>query len=433
MKKCLLLSLLLSLGCLVAFGQTVLSTEVCIGFRLDKSFIDPKFGDNAARLSDMISLFEKVEKDSTVELTGVVFSGSASPEGRLSYNNKLAAARMAALEKYVRQRVDIPDSLITRKPGGIAWKLLSDIVAASDMPYKEEALRVLRDVPERICDSRGRIIDSRRKQLMELQQGRTWRYMSAHFFNRLRNAAVVTLTVKHIPAEPVEEAVAHTDTVQLAPPEPAENHAETVAPVADTAAVAVSRPEPRPFYMSIKTNMLYDLAALPNVGVEFYLGKNWSISANWMYGWWKAERRHRYWRAYGGDVAVRYWIGKAAHIKPLTGHHIGLYGQILTYDFEFGGKGQMAGEPGKPLWSSPSYAVGLEYGYSLPIASQFNIDFAIGLGYLAGKYYEYKPVDSHYVWEATKQRHWFGPTKIEVSLVWLLGKGNCNERKDSVK
>lgn len=64
--------------------------------------------------------------------------------------------------------------------------------------------------------------------------------------------------------------------------------ADTTAVVekADTI-VAVSPETSKPFYMALKTNMLYDVLAVPNIGVEFYLGKNWSISGNWMYGWWK--------------------------------------------------------------------------------------------------------------------------------------------------
>lgn len=41
------------------------------------------------------------------------------------------------------------------------------------------------------------------------------------------------------------------------------------------------------------------------------------------------------------------------------------------------------------------------------------------------------------MWQATKERHWIGPTKLEVSLVWLLGHGNANRswkgKKEKVK
>lgn len=147
-----------------------------------------------------------------------------------------------------------------------------------------------------------------------------------------------------------------------------------------------------------------------------------------MYGWWKIDRRHWYWRAYGGDIAIRKWWGKAAEKKPLTGHHIGIYGQIFTYDFETGGRGYMGGKPGGTLWDKMNYIVGAEYGYSLPIARRLNIDLTIGAGYWGGIYHEYKPEADYYVWQSTKERRWIGPTKVEISMVWLIGHGNTNRK-----
>ena len=176
-----------------------------------------------------------------------------------------------------------------------------------------------------------------------------------------------------------------------------------------------------PIYMSLQTNLLYDLLITPNIGVEFYLGKKFSVDANWHYAWWKNDNTHFYWRTYGGDLAVRWWFGRNARLKPLTGHHIGLYGQMITYDFEFGHDGILGDR-----WT---YAAGLEYGYSLPIAHRLNLDFTLGFGYLWGEFYEYKPIDGHYVWQATKHRRYMGPTKCEISLVWLLGCDNYNRGK----
>ena len=55
-------------------------------------------------------------------------------------------------------------------------------------------------------------------------------------------------------------------------------------------------------------------------------------------------------------------------------------------------------------------------------------DFSLGIGYQGGEYKEYEPQGDRYVWQATRQRHWFGPTKAEVSLVWLLG-GSGHSKK----
>lgn len=191
--------------------------------------------------------------------------------------------------------------------------------------------------------------------------------------------------------------------------------------VSDKTTVPATENAEKTLIWSLKTNMLYDLALIPNVGVDVYVGKQWSVAANWMYGWWSKRSKDKFWRAYGGDVEVRRWFGKKATEKPLQGHHVGVYGQLLTYDFTFNGRGYLGDK-----WS---YAFGVSYGYSLPIARKLNLDFNIGVGYLGGEYKEYKRIEGHSVWQATKNRQWFGPTKAEVSLVWLLGRGNQNKQK----
>lgn len=178
-------------------------------------------------------------------------------------------------------------------------------------------------------------------------------------------------------------------------------------------------------HMSLSTNALYDLALIPNIGAEIYLGYNLSLDANWHYAWWKNDSKAWYWRTYGGDASLRWWFGKQAKQKPLTGHHVGLYGQMITYDFELGGKGILA-----ERWS---WAAGVEYGYSLPLAYRLNLDFTLGVGYHSGEFYEYLPIDGHYVWQATKRRQYIGPTKCEISLVWLIGCDNYNREKGGAR
>lgn len=187
--------------------------------------------------------------------------------------------------------------------------------------------------------------------------------------------------------------------------------------------------EPKKFYMSLKTNLLYDVLLVPNIGIEFYLGKGWTIGADGAYAWWGNSSRNRYWRIYGGDLTIRRYFGKRAAAKPLTGHHFGLYGQALIYDFERGGTGHMGGKPKSTLLDNMHWGVGVEYGYAVPIARRLNLDFTLGIGYLGGESHEYKPMGNYYVEQNKKQRNWIGPTKAEISLVWLIGYGNYNEKK----
>lgn len=176
----LIVSAFMLIGCIQAFGQEN-RKEVCIGFPVGNSTLDTAYGNNAASLSDVVSFLESVKKDSTLELVEVSFCGSASPEGGLAINRKLAEKRRNSLERYVRERVSLPNSVISRPEGFIAWERLAELVEVSDMPHKEEALDVLRNVPEFTYNNKGVLVDSRKKRLMELQYGRTWRYMYKHF------------------------------------------------------------------------------------------------------------------------------------------------------------------------------------------------------------------------------------------------------------
>ena len=168
--------------------------------------------------------------------------------------------------------------------------------------------------------------------------------------------------------------------------------------------------------MALRTNMLYDAVVVPNIGLEVWLGKGFTIGADWFGTWISSNKRNLFWQGYGGYLTARYYFGKAATACRFTGHHVGIYGSLLTYDIEFGGKGYQAAKPG--------FGGGIEYDYSLPVGHDLCIDFNIGVGYQGGEYKTYKPANDgtgHYQWLATYRRHWWGPTKAEISLKWLIG------------
>ncbi len=172
--------------------------------------------------------------------------------------------------------------------------------------------------------------------------------------------------------------------------------------------------------MALKTNMLYDAALIPNIGVEVGLGRQWTASADWFFTWLSNDNSHRYWQGYGGYLALRKYLTSyvskddSPAVAALRGHHVGIYMLGLTYDVEWGGRGYQAAHFG--------FGGGVEYGYSLPIGPRLDLDFSIGLGFQDGEYKEYLPMDGEYVWQSTKKRHWWGPTKAEVTLKWRLFK-----------
>lgn len=412
------------------------SVATALHFRIGQSTVIPAYGENASSLDTILRAIEQYSamgSDFSVDIIGL-----SSPDGGRARNLQLANERSENSRSIIESRIPgTPDIKFTLRNGGINWKGLRVLLqAVPDFEGRDEALALLTDIlPD------GSLPEASIEQLKHLKNGQVWSRLYSNFFPDLRKALVTVyppprlgrpsglITVHEVPSdtttgEPGAEYAAATDTVTTVETEVI----EIVEPLADATASVPQSGQSRPMYMSLSTNVLYDAALLPNIVIEFYLGKNWSINGDWLYGWWDSNKRHRYWRAYGGDIGVRYWFGKAARRKPLTGHHIGVYGQMLLYDFEFGGKGQMGGKPGGNIWEKSNYGASVEYGFSLPVGRRLNIDFTLGVGYLGGEYYEYRPEDGHYVWLRTKKRRWFGPTKAQISLVWLLGRGNTNKK-----
>ena len=390
-----------------------------ITFRQGYSLVESQFADNAVALKQMGSWL-----DSLANTPGVIKSlsvkGSASPEGYASNNRRLSMKRAQNIAQYIISHQLAPDSAVTVEESDIDWDMLRRMALEAGQPWSEEVAGIIENTPVWIFDDNGKIVDGRKKQLGLLQGGKPWFYMAEHFFPAMRNAGFTIICKREIPA-PAETtdtadskaaytAVADTITTSSAASVAVEETypvEESIAPVIETAA--------RPHITALlKTNMLYDALAVPNVALEVALGDRWSVEAGWMYAGWKSDSHHRSWRVNGGELGARYWLKPhRGDSSLLTGHHIGIYGQMLTYDFQFGGKGYIADQ-----WS---YGAGIAYGYSLPVARHLNIDFTIGVGYLGGKYKKYHPADDCDIWDATYTRNWIGPTKAEISLVWYIG------------
>lgn len=388
-------------------------------FRQGKYFLDSAFNDNALKLDEIVERVEKEKVHDLLKLRKVHITGGASPEGSVMLNKRLSERRADAIFNYLKSHTALNDSVVDYTCLGRDWEgLLRIIDEDNEVPYREEVISLVEEMVTTATPSTEGDIEAIRR-LQKIGGGEPYRYLYNKLYPSLRESNVVVdygfnpdfdygageivVTPDLSPLEIEWEEMVEGDVKKCSP-----------------------------FYMDLRTNLLYDALALPDIGAEFYLGKNFSIGANWLYGWWNKNSSHRYWRAYGGDINVRYWFGKAAHNKPLTGHHIGVYGGILTYDFEFGGKGVMGGLPGKTLWNRCNRFAGVEYGYSLPIGRRLNLDFTLGIGYFGGKYIKYVPHNNGYVWQSTHRLNWFGPTKAEISLVWLIGCDNYN-RKGGVR
>ena len=400
------------------------SLRTTIYFRPGYSLLELSYRDNAANMKALTQGIQTIKGNPCVQLQHIRILSAASPEGNSALNKRVAKRRGERLRDYLKETLVLPDSIFTVSSAGEDWQGLAALIAKEKTPWRNKALQIIRHTPEWVTRN-GKVVDGRKRQLQNLDGGKAWKYMLDNHFYTLRTGAVVVCEVKTLAAESTPSAAeasqeqARLDSASQSPSSPP-------FPAIPSQVHPSSEPQAPPVasYFALKSNLLYDALLVPNLSLEASIGSGWTLGAGGMLAWWSKDAKHRYWRIYGGDLEIRKYFGTLAKSKPLQGHHLGIYGDFLTYDFEFGAKGYQ---------SKATYAAGIKYGYSHPIANRLNLDFALGIGYLHSNYKTYVPRDGCYVYQETKKRKWLGPTQAEISLVWLLGKGNTNKKKGGKK
>lgn len=149
---------------------------------------------------------------------------------------------------------------------------------------------------------------------------------------------------------------------------------------------------------------------MPNIELEVPIGKRWSLNGEYMFPWWLINDDRYCLQVLMGGLEVRYWPGRR---NVLTGHFLGLYAGGGKYDLQ---------------WDKNGYqgeffiAAGVSYGYAHSIARNLRLEYNIGIGMLRTDYRHYHSRDNHQtlLWQENGEYTWLGPTKLKISLVWLI-------------
>lgn len=169
--------------------------------------------------------------------------------------------------------------------------------------------------------------------------------------------------------------------------------------------------EVRRSWLSVRSNTLADIALVPNLGLEAFIGEHWSWELSGYGAWWSKPKANFCWRLKGLESEVKYWLGQRT--QGGKGHHIGLYTQLFDYDFQMGGRGV--------LGDRTHFGLGVAYGYAWSLGKQWTLEGTIGIGYLNGTFKQYgKQTNGCFPWVATKQLDFVGPTKLSLSIVYRL-------------
>lgn len=168
-----------------------------VHFHQGRHDLERHFRGNNATLVNLVSSIRLLMSSPTSRVVRVVVVGSASPEGTLAFNDRLAWNRAVTLKEFLLRNTDFPSDSITLFNGSEDWRGLRRLVAASDLYEREEILRIIDNVPVR----KGRELE-----LMKLSGGRPYLYMLEHMFPDLRNAAFIKVYYENLP-DPSAEAL----------------------------------------------------------------------------------------------------------------------------------------------------------------------------------------------------------------------------------
>ena len=387
----------------------------------------------------------------SLELVKMIIRGAASPEGPTAYNKKLGEKRVNSLFEFVKSHLSVPvsDECFTLDVEIEDYSTLCLLMKRSE----DNDYTFVKSLCDKYLPSGN--TDQLKKELRTAQGGQLWKRLLGDYFPSLRTASIMLL-FRHHPKPVVE--LAEAPAVEV--PEPV----VAVEPAIEApAAVVIEEPEvlPRREYLSVKTNLLFDVAyvpgynrwcPIPNVAVEYYPKKgHFTYGASIDFPWWQDYDAHKYFQIRNYQLETRYYLrrgdlssnppGEGAAFRGLylqAYAHVALFG--LCFDADRGWVGEGAGG-------------GVGLGYVMPISKKghWRLEFGLQAGFFRCKYdpYQYEnPVDPtyrdhlyYYKWSLDpslfKKRqyryNWLGPTRVGITLTYDLLYRRINKKGVSFK
>lgn len=357
---------------------------VPIIFRCDRTDITLP---NAA-LDSIVEVINRILDDKDAGLAYVWIGGSASPEGPEAHNVWLGRTRAYRLYDYLKANTALPDSLIRIENLMEDWHTPLRLMQRQEFPHKDRVLGIWADQP----DSRRR-----KREIMAIDNGRTWRYLIDKAFRPARNARIVIVCVAGDsivlvpPARPVDAVVEY-------PPAPALD-----IPVLRTTPVYRNQ------FVALKTNVAALGLLVANLGVEFSFGHGFSLDLPCYYSPYDITSKLRV-RILGTQPELRYWLRRDC---PGDGHFFGLNATVAGFDVSFPGTDRFQ-DPERALWGA-----GLSYGYAVSFGAdkRWGLECNIGVGYMNYRFDAFRNVYNGKLLYTGKKDYW-GITRVGLSLTY---------------
>ena len=366
--------------------------------------------------------------------------GAASPEGPYSWNKILSERRMNSLLQIINDNSNFA-----------MYAPVKTFEVPEDYIYLLRMMKENNDQDyDRVAAIVNKYIDSDqmtlKKELMQIDGRRLWYRLLRQYFPAMRAARVVLIFRKNFDLKAEELKPVHPLVF-----EKPEIKVPDLYPMM-TQRSKVSRRE----LLSIKTNLLFDLAyvpgydrwcPIPNVAIEYYpLHGHFTYGASFDFPWWQDYWAHKYFQIRNYQLEARYYLKETTPLEAYEPYKAdkahrqkpAFYGWYLQA-YLHGGLFDICFDENRG-WEGEGIGAGVGLGYVLPISrnGHWRLEFGLQAGYFRCKYDPYQfecPVDPteqdhlyYYKWygdaDQFKRRqyryNWLGPTRIGVTLTYDL-------------
>lgn len=372
----------------------------------------------------------------------IIGRASASPEGSLQINTQLANARKASMNALLSSY-------------GINTNLIRYDVAPMDFPLMRALMKLRKDdylpVVDSLMSQYAADVMLLKEAMIRQDRGKLWQHLYHNYFPSLRSVRIMAIKRAEKEEDKREEIERKENERKENEIEKVEiEKIEKIEEIEKTEKIEKEETEgdERRELMSVKTNLLFDLAympgynrfcPIPNVAIEYYpLHGHFTYGASFDTPWWKHYSKHKYFQLRNYQVHTRYYLrrGDIEERKPgkgaaFKGFFFSAYAHAYLYNICFSEKRG---------WEGEGWGAGIGAGYVMPIdrKEHWRLEFGLQLGYLHTLYDPYQwrcPVDPdtdanryYYKWygnakDFKKRQHsysWIGPTRVEITLSYDL-------------
>lgn len=171
--------------------------------------------------------------------------------------------------------------------------------------------------------------------------------------------------------------------------------------------------------VALKTNLLYDATATVNAGIEIGLAPRWTLDISGNFNGWTMSH-NRKWKHWLVQPEARYWF-----CERFSGHFIGIHAHGGEYNFGNLKNGiKFLGSDFSKLtdnrYQGWYVGGGLSYGYAWILGKHWNLEAELGIGYIYTRFDKYPCAECGEKIEEDASHHYFGPTKLALSIVYLF-------------